>query len=408
MNGRFTRYVINAFSLVVVVTALPTTVDALPRFAARTGAECSKCHVNPTGGGPRNRYGRNVFERPYLPMQLGNNSELGADTEIGRADSKLSAALGGDLRAAYLYTKPGNESPTNPGLNSFFLMQSDLYVTAELAEYVTLAIEQGTSQTEAYGMLHTESKRGWLKMGRFAMPYGLRFPNHRIYVRQQTGFNPAGDYRGLDTGVELGFKYADFQVIGAISNGKPPGGRGGFDSNDKKALWAKAEYVHGGDGLKIRTGLSAASNQAGRKVVKKEDGERSLNRDDRLENRQAGGYLALGLGRFTYTGETNITEQTEYSTDDETLETSTNTRVGYHTYQELSFVPIQGLDLQILHEYRDADTDKPNPTSHRLGGGFELYPLPMFEFKVLYRHTMAETAPEDGTHEVLGFVHFFM
>src|SRR5690348_1317251 len=40
---------------------------ALPRFAARNSQECIQCHINPTGGGMRNEYGRNVFQNAVLP-----------------------------------------------------------------------------------------------------------------------------------------------------------------------------------------------------------------------------------------------------------------------------------------------------------------------------------------------------
>ena len=31
--------------------------QALPRFAAETGAKCQSCHINPSGGGMRNAFG---------------------------------------------------------------------------------------------------------------------------------------------------------------------------------------------------------------------------------------------------------------------------------------------------------------------------------------------------------------
>ena len=51
-----------------VVRGASSRAAAIPRFAARNGNECIQCHVSPTGGGVRNAYGRNVFERIWLPM----------------------------------------------------------------------------------------------------------------------------------------------------------------------------------------------------------------------------------------------------------------------------------------------------------------------------------------------------
>ena len=39
----------------------PSPAQARPEFAAKFHFPCSKCHVNPAGGGPRNAFGR-AFE----------------------------------------------------------------------------------------------------------------------------------------------------------------------------------------------------------------------------------------------------------------------------------------------------------------------------------------------------------
>ncbi|MFB6373465.1 MAG: hypothetical protein ABEN55_10195, partial [Bradymonadaceae bacterium] len=85
-----TRTWIGLTFVMFVALTVPSIADAIPRFAARTGADCSQCHVNPTGGGPRTRYARNVFEQQYLPVDWGADIDLGADTELGIGDGELS------------------------------------------------------------------------------------------------------------------------------------------------------------------------------------------------------------------------------------------------------------------------------------------------------------------------------
>jgi len=401
-----------AVAAFVATMLTAAAAEAVPRFAARTGNDCSKCHVNPTGGGPRTRYGRNVFEREYLPIEWGGEPmDAGADLEVGFGDGRYSAALGADVRAAYLRMMPrpfGPPPPEGLGLNSFYLMQADLYVTAELTDYVTLSLDQGLNRTEVFGMVHSRDRNVWLKAGQFVMPYGLRMPNHRLFVREQTGFNPAGDYRGLDTGLEAGASLGPFNLVAAVSNGKPPGGTLDFDGNKSKAVWAKTEFVHGGDGLKLRLGLNAARNFAGRQQVRIEDGEPSLLADSRVWTRQAGAYITAALGRFSYIGEVDVFDTTEFSTDEETFAQSRQSQTGYASYQELGFTPTQGVDLQALVEFSDPSVHYAGGTMTRIGAGFEIFPLPMLEWKLVARHTLAERPRRDGMNELFTYLHFFM
>ncbi|MFB6373466.1 MAG: hypothetical protein ABEN55_10200, partial [Bradymonadaceae bacterium] len=316
--------------------------------------------------------------------------------------------VGGDLRGAYFFTRPGERTPTNPGTSTFFLMQADLYLTGQLSDYVTVSFDYGKTRIEAFGMVHTADRDLWLKVGQFVMPYGLRYANHKVFVRETTGFNPAGDYRGLDTGLEAGASLGPFNLIAAVANGKPPGGSSALDDNESKAVYAKAEYRLGGDGLKLRTGLSGALNLAGRQIITSENGTRSLVEDTRVYTRQAGAYIGATLGRLTYLGEVDVTQRVDYSTDRNSLKTTTERELGYSSFQELSFLVVQGLDVQTMLEYRDPSLRYTGPSITRVGGGFEFFPLPMMEWKLLYRHTLARQLPVDGTHELFTYLHFFL
>jgi hypothetical protein len=45
-------------SLLLLVFATSSTVEALPEYAAQTGEPCSSCHISPSGGGPRGPRGQ--------------------------------------------------------------------------------------------------------------------------------------------------------------------------------------------------------------------------------------------------------------------------------------------------------------------------------------------------------------
>ncbi len=99
---------------------LPQLVDALPRFAARVGAPCSLCHVDPAGGGMRSDFARNSWELTELPM-----AGLQRPAKAPPMDARVTdaVALGADLRLLFqdLRQKPADDDtrPCQPCRTSF-------------------------------------------------------------------------------------------------------------------------------------------------------------------------------------------------------------------------------------------------------------------------------------------------
>lgn len=61
-NLRVATWLLCGASAVVLLAGAALTVtsrpaDAMPQYAQQTGFPCGKCHVNPAGGGPRNKFG---------------------------------------------------------------------------------------------------------------------------------------------------------------------------------------------------------------------------------------------------------------------------------------------------------------------------------------------------------------
>jgi hypothetical protein len=144
----------SVFVTLGLLTLSVPTAEALPRFAARNGNECIQCHINPSGGGMRNAYGRNVYARLWLPQATPLNPEdfvAGqpapedeSDPLVFNTDLTDWMALGGDIRAAHLYVRPdhGRTPGTDPDItSSFFLMQADLYHAMTLNEHVTTVFD---------------------------------------------------------------------------------------------------------------------------------------------------------------------------------------------------------------------------------------------------------------------------
>jgi hypothetical protein len=382
----------------------PVAAESLPRFAARTGQSCALCHVDPMGSGPRTRFGANVYAQQALPMALGE-VEIGAMPVLD-FDNGFSAAIGADLRLLYAYVE-GTDDPGDTGLNSFFPMQADLYVTAQLGEYLTFVLDRGITNFETFGMLHLPERRAWLKAGHFVMPYGLRLADHTAFIREELGFSPRAAYYGLDTGIEVGWQPGPFTFALALANGKPITGTAPvqFDRDDGKAVYALAEYRFGAKNLPLRAGLSGYTNDSGRKIVIQQNGTPQLQQDDRIERRQLGVYWTATVGRFTYLGETDGVRTTRFATDEDSLQSSSEQVDGYVVFNELSFLVIQGLDLQFQFEVQEADVDDDVDEVRRIGAGFEAFPMPMFSTKFLYRRAL--DGDREDLDEIAAIAHFY-
>jgi hypothetical protein len=206
---------------------LGTAVEARPLYAARTGMACSRCHVDPTGGGMRSATG--------FRYALNLHTMAPAEDREPLLDPKISDGLrlGGDARGTYLQDVHNELS----NRSTFFLMQASLYVSATLSDRATLyyANDQGRT-TEAFGLLGGLPLGGILKVGRFLPAYGIEEEDHSLFTRDSLGFGTSAE----DTGLELTLASGTRMFTIAAVNGA----RGVLDDNPQKALVARAAWYN--------------------------------------------------------------------------------------------------------------------------------------------------------------------
>ena len=85
----------------MLLTLFATTdTGARPEFAAQEDKECTFCHIDPAGGGPRNEVGQ-VFEDNYFEFPEDFNAEA-IMAEAKTVAKRLTTAV--DIRTAYIKT----------------------------------------------------------------------------------------------------------------------------------------------------------------------------------------------------------------------------------------------------------------------------------------------------------------
>ena len=429
--------VVPAVVLVIAAVCAASPAEATPRFAARNGNECIQCHISPTGGGMRNAYGRQVFERAWLPRNktvIDENDWLAEPEPVAGADDDTAAslgpddnddevvfdgeinewmAIGGDVRAAYIMIRPdrGVAPGTDPDItSSFFLMQADLYHSMILNRHVTTVFDIGAySGFEAWGLYHLEPEPSandlMVRVGRFMPAFGIREVEHQLFTREGIGLGATD----RDTGLEV-TGYAG-PLTGTVSLLNGTFGDTGFDNHGterrrfEKAVAgrfsARGEFgwLRGQIGTSLY--FNQNSNQAnplfGRSIPSADAAEVGVGVDEV----RAGGFVTANLGRFTYLGDLAWVRDSFYSDRLAPLR-------GYASYQELSFLPTQGLDLIATVEFADPDMDVLDNRALRVGFVAELFPWAFTELRAMVRRTWDQASPTDGAWDVVVFSHLFL
>lgn len=225
--------------------SLPHAVMAEPFLAVQTGFHCSQCHVNPTGGGLRNSFGR-VFTQSQLPV----SQDPGMGQLLGELGHQVSIGL--DMRASARLP----DTNTDDDNLSFMTDRVTLYLAAQLAENVSIYMDQ---QMAPGGSLNRESwakiggHRAYLKAGRLFLPFGIRLEDDTALIRQLTNIN----FNTPDTGLELGHIGDHWNLQLAITNGN---GGGPVDGDDGKQISSRVAWVQSGWRLGGSVNLNASDN----------------------------------------------------------------------------------------------------------------------------------------------------
>ena len=179
--------------------------EARPEFAAELDKDCNFCHIDPAGGGPRNRIGE-IFEENYF--EFPEDFDMDAVTEEAKEVVKqLITSL--DLQTAFIKTTHVDEEEgTVAGCNSchssvdrFLLMQAEVTFNAQASERVRLTLSNNVGTTlNAFATVDAIPKHLYFKVGQFRLPFGIKQKDHNILVRE--GYGLGSNKR--DVGLELG------------------------------------------------------------------------------------------------------------------------------------------------------------------------------------------------------------
>jgi hypothetical protein len=374
---------------------------ALPEFAARNTMRCLQCHESPSGGGPRNAFGR-TFAVEWLPIgsDVGDWIQPEDEARIVPFDGTITdwLAVGADMRTAYLLTAPSGREVES----SFFLMQADLYHSIQLGAHLSAVLDIGIySGLEAYATLRpipdVTVADILVRAGRFLPAVGIKFANHTLFTREGVGLGPAAQ----DTGVEVAVDTAYFGLQIALVNGTlgdpfdvPRSDRRAFD----KAIAARADGKLALGPVRLSIGGSFYTNQSFDRpnpmFAARIDAAEAAPGVDEI---RAGGFLTFNVGRLS------ILADAIYVKDRFTLAGLAEAE-GFALYGELHLLALRGVEILAGFELRDADLEA-HVRDGRGSLAVEVFPFPFTEIRAMVRHQRGDSGPiTDATL----FLHVFL
>ena len=345
------------------------TATALPKFASRMNLSCQSCHVNPTGGGLRNTYGVS-YGQEDLPIPTWQE-DFTLDLMTTQINDVIT--VGANFRTLYFSQQTG---PTT-SRNSFFQMQSDLYLSARLAKKTLIYLNKGLgARFEAFGLAGILPLDGYVKVGWFVPNFGIRADDHNIFTRDKTLFAFGG---GHDAGVELGFSPDILNFTVGLTNGS----LGDRDDNSFKALMARGEARVRVGGINLRGGGSYYNNA-----------------------HPAGVLTLLGVHGIATIGN-NLTVLGEFVQRRTFVNTTGVKTYSSILYVEADYLLMQGIDLKVGYEFYDPDTKYLSGSESRLVFGAEFYPVSGIELRPLYVLRM-EKPTDSPNDQLILMMHFYL
>ena len=310
--------------LIVSLLLTVGTAGAIPRYSAQYNQSCVLCHVDPSGGGARSLYGAQFFAYTELAAKQVKFEDIG----MIKPNLNDQIQIGFDARTMFYGTD-------DPATNTFMQMQGDLYLIFQLSKQWSFMLDKGLySGFEAWGMGHIFPYNGYVKVGRFTPPYGLRLADHKAFVRDSLGMGYGFD----ETGIEFGLHPEHFTLNLAVTNGT----RAFQDTDEAKAVTFRADVRVPLGGLRFWLGVTGRRNGT-----------------SPHEDMIGGGYGGISLGKFNLLGEVDYRDYLTKS---------------LVSFTEASYKVYRGITLKAEYDFYDSDIHHKTGAESMYLGGAEIVP----------------------------------
>ncbi len=237
---------------------------------------CTTCHVSPSGGGLLSAYGRSLSRE--LMSTWGAKDEEHLLHGLGKMseESMEKYFFGGDIRYLSLSETKGKERE-----NEGFLMQAQarVGVAFEKLKFIfnigKIANPRESAKIEPvsteYYLLWSPKEEIYLRAGRFEPIYGIKMPDHDLWIKKEIGFVPWQERDSLEFIYEGESQFASFSGFQSTSATPTPDQQTGYVGTFSHVIGEKSRLGFSGmnsegQGLRLRTtslfGIATLSEKA--------------------------------------------------------------------------------------------------------------------------------------------------
>ncbi len=216
---------IKLFVNLLIVFFSTEFVYSFPDTIRHGYTNCSSCHVSPSGGGLLNGYGRSL-SRELMSTWSYKNEEQPLHGLAPIPESVIdSFFVGGDSR--YVVRKTEN---ANKKVDEGFLMQAQMRLGLAYRKLKFIAAFgkiENPRQSKSIRLVSPEYYLLWnpkeeihFRAGRFEPIYGLRLPDHNLWIKSEIGFVPWAERDVVETiyeGESQFISLSGFQSTSAVT-----------------------------------------------------------------------------------------------------------------------------------------------------------------------------------------------
>lgn len=359
----------------IAIDILAPNAQAFPDTIRHGYTNCTTCHLSPSGGGLLTPYGRSL-SRELISTWGYENEELPLHGLV-KIPENLSETIyfGGDVRALSISERKQEEKNGATEIENeseSFLMQSQLRFAYGMNQ-LKLILSAGKIEnpkeeknikwvSPEYYALWSPKEEVFARAGRFEPLYGLRMPDHNLWIKSEIGLVPWAERDTLEMiyeGEKQFLSVSGFQSTSASASQHTTGYTGSiFQMMGDKHRVGLSGMNQEGQGLRLRT-------------------------------------LSL-IGTFTLSEHTYIlTENTRLSALEKTKDISF-IRFGYEIFK--------GFTLTLQNQFKQ-ELSKSNTAENKSGFGAIWFPRPHFEIVTSFDQHKKKNEKED---ELTLLFHYYL
>lgn len=363
------------FASVIATLFWESPAVAFPELVRHNYANCTACHVNPSGGGVLTQYGRGLSSA--VLSTWGEEKEGMFAYGIMKPPDWLE--LGGDLR---LLNISQQTAPTSSARTRMVLMQAD--VEAAITYKIFTAVGTAGIQDAAlypdnrfisrrhYGLFYFSDELS-LRAGRFLQAYGINIADHPSVTRRDLGLDQGQETYNVEL-AWLGEKWNAY-TTGIFSRPDIA------EEIREKGVSTSLSYFFLD---RFRVGANyffGTSHTANRHVF--------------------GPFFILGFTpRLFLLSEVDL--QRNFA------RTFREPQWGAAVYQRLNYEMVQGLHVFLTQQYSKLNFAKDSTRKEVYGLGIQFFPRPHLEFELVGEKRCAVAVSNDFSEWVYLLTHFYL